>query len=39
LDVLREGLYMLAARKSTSGDEEMLAQISGFEYELYDRLH
>lgn len=36
LEVLTEGLYMLAARKSSSGDEQMMQQINGFEYELQD---
>ena len=39
LDVLKEGLYSLAARKSTSGDEKMLEQINGFQYELHDMIH
>lgn len=35
-EVLKEGLYYLAARKSSSGDEQMTKQINGFEYELQD---
>lgn len=39
LEVLKEGLYMLAARKSSAGDEQMMQQINGFEYELQDILY